>query len=113
MKRKILLFQEILPTTLLFDRTGDEVSLAFCNKEGKDVHDDGLLVQVCQKTKPRGLQVTGQQKIFSCVPASSSLALKPALILLWNQTKTVFEIGLSRLCAADQPAGFLILIIGM
>ena len=45
-------------TSLTFGRTGDELSLAFCNKKGEDVNDDGLLDLVCHfKTKFAGFQM--------------------------------------------------------
>jgi hypothetical protein len=48
---------EVDKTSLTFGRTGDEVSLAFCNKKGEDVNSDGLLDLVCQfKTKLTGFK---------------------------------------------------------
>ncbi|MBI2486437.1 MAG: hypothetical protein HYW01_05680 [Deltaproteobacteria bacterium] len=38
---------EVDKTLLTFGQTGDEVSLAFCNKSAEDVNADGLLDQVC------------------------------------------------------------------
>jgi hypothetical protein len=49
---------EVEKASLTFGRTGDEVSLAFCNKGGEDVNGDGLLDQVCFfKTKLTGFQI--------------------------------------------------------
>ena len=49
---------EVDKTSLTFGRTGDEHSLVFCNKNGEDVNDDGLLDLVCHfKTKLTGFQI--------------------------------------------------------
>jgi len=48
---------EIDKSSLTFGSTGDEVSLAFCNKSAEDVNSDGLLDQVCHfYTKKTGFQ---------------------------------------------------------
>ncbi|MCH8990700.1 MAG: hypothetical protein IIA44_02975 [Acidobacteria bacterium] len=45
-------------TTPTFGRTGDEQSLAFCNKSNKDVNDDGLLDVVCHfNNQATGFQI--------------------------------------------------------
>ena len=44
-------------TSLTFGRTGDEQSVAFCNKGGEDVNGDGRLDQVCHfETQKTGFQ---------------------------------------------------------
>lgn len=48
---------QINRTSLIFGRTGDEPSLAFCGKTGEDVNADGLLDLVCHFTT----QLTGFQ----------------------------------------------------
>lgn len=40
------------PTSLTFGRTGDELSLAFCNASGEDVNSDGLPDLVCHFHTP-------------------------------------------------------------
>ncbi|HKZ79572.1 MAG TPA: hypothetical protein VJ124_14950 [Pyrinomonadaceae bacterium] len=48
---------EVDKTSLTFGRTGNEQSLAFCNKSAEDVNSDGLLDQVCHfRTRLTGLQ---------------------------------------------------------
>jgi len=48
---------EVDKTSLTFGRTGDEHSLAFCNKKGEDVNGDGLRDLVCHfKTKLTGFK---------------------------------------------------------
>ena len=48
---------EIDKASLTFGSTGDEASLAFCNKGAEDVNNDGLLDQVCHfYTKKTGFQ---------------------------------------------------------
>jgi hypothetical protein len=49
---------EVDKTSLTFGRTGDELSLVSCNKNGEDVNRDGLLDLVCQfKTKLTGFRI--------------------------------------------------------
>ena len=49
---------EVDKTTPTFGRTGDEQSLAFCNKSNKDVNDDGLLDVVCHfNNQATGFQI--------------------------------------------------------
>lgn len=49
---------EIDSNSFKFGRTGDEMSLAFCNKNGEDVNGDGLLDLVCHfETQNTGFQL--------------------------------------------------------
>lgn len=56
---------QVNKTSLTFGRTGDEQSLAFCNKSPEDVNNDGLLDQVCHfYTQSAGFQAGDTEGII-------------------------------------------------